>query len=735
MKTIRNKKIYSKTKKRNGKTKKIKLGSILTEKEKPMIYVIDELKSKEVNDKLNNRLLKLFETPFTKKNTQTIRDDFFSYINNYWLKDIEMTNGHDIKYLTKVDNFQVTQYKTYEKLAEIIENYITKNGSVVSSEMKNLWASALKFNPVESSKIYVTHIIEQIDELRKNRNNLWKMLALVNSNEITNPFAPFSWEIGPDKKNSQENINYLDPHKFAIFDLSVYYDKNYTEDQKKEYQKKYRQFFTQYISKLFSTVAPNDKNLNAKSVFDVGQLFFQLFTKTDPKLKEDPDFYNKISEKEAIEKFGFNWTEYCKELGYKTVPTFFVTSNINYFKYCTLLILDEWNSEKWRSYWIWIFTRYIARLTSDWHELFYWFYGSKEKGMVTSFRSNIKHPAILFMSLGFNPILNNEYIDYSNNGSILVFAKDVAENTRNIFINRIKRNTWLSEKTKKYSVIKLDKIEINVGTKKIEWTNEMLPLLNFSSTQFLDNVLKILKWRHDMFIENNKIVINSLARIDWTKYPAQFTSLPSYVVNAQYVPYKNAVFISNAYLQKPFIDLDEHGIQFNLANLGFTIAHELSHSLDDLGSKYDIYGNLNYLWSKSDINKYSKIQENIIKQYEVFAKNYGTNYDAELSVGEDIADISGLSIAEEYLRDFCIKNKYPPPVVSNYFRIFYIYFALQMKQKIGTKTVKYELITNPHPIDKLRTNISLSRSPFFRKMYDVKPEDHMYWNNENFGIF
>lgn len=58
-----------------------------------------------------------------------------------------------------------------------------------------------------------------------------------------------------------------------------------------------------------------------------------------------------------------------------------------------------------------------------------------------------------------------------------------------------------------------------------------------------------------------------------------------------------------------------------------------------------------------------------------------------------------------------------------------------MKQKIGTKTVKYELITNPHPIDKLRTNISLSRSPFFRKMYDIHKEDHMYWNNKEFGIF
>jgi putative endopeptidase len=726
MKTNKYRKKRKQTKKNNG--------SILTEKEKTMKDIITEIQNKKDNNRLNNEITSIFETPFKKINLKLIKNDFFSYVNETWIKKVKLTK-RDIKYLTKIDNFQITQYKTFEQLSKILENYISKNNSIVSVEMKNLWQSALNFNPLENSKSHIKHIIEHIDNLRKDKNNLWKMLAFINKNELTSPFGPFSWEVGPDKKNSQEYVNYLEPHIFAIFDMSVYYDSNFSEKQKEEYKKKYQHFFINYVTKLFHAIAPNDHTLNADSVFEIGQTFFQLFAKNDPTLKEDSQYYNKISEKEALEKYGFNWSEYCKALGYESIPEFFITSNINYFKFCTELLINEWNSEKWRPYWIWIFARYIARLTNKWHHIFYEFYGIQEKGMLGSFRSNIKHPALLFMALGFNPILNNEYIDYSFNEQVVIFSKDLAENLRNIFIGRLNRNTWLSEKTRKYSILKLDKLEINIGAKKIDWTPDMLPLLNFSPTQFIDNVLKILNWRHNIFLQKNIKMMNTIAKIDWTQYPAKITSLPSYIVNAQYVPYKNAFFVSNAYLQKPFINLNEYGIQFNLANIGFTMCHELSHALDDLGSKYDIYGNIYDWWTKPDRAKFNKIQKDLIKQYEQFAKYDNINYKADLSVGEDIADISGLSISEEYLRDFCIKNKYPPPVIYNYFRIFYVYFALQMKQKIHKESVKYELLTNPHPIDKFRTNVTLSRSPFFRAIFNIQPNDHMYWNNKEFGIF
>lgn len=730
----------TKTRKRNRNRNKINLNdniytrknNILTEKPKTVLEVITETKGRQINDKINMNIETYFKTPFTKKNIYLQKNDFFTYINEIWLDELKLNN--QIKYLTKIDDFRITQYKVFDQMETIINNYITQHNTVISNELNNFYNSALQFNPVKSSKEYLKKTVKYIDELRKDKKNLWKMLAFINKNELANKMGPFSWELAPDKKNSQVYVNYLEPHTFAIFDISVYEDSNYNEKQKQMYKNKYKTFFIKYLKNIFDIAnLDNDSiNVNAKDVFEVGQIFFSLFSKIDPSIKENPDYYNIVYADESEKKYGFNWIEYCKELGYKedNIPDFFITSNLNYLKFCTKTLLEQWNSNKWRSYWLWIITRYVSRFTASWHHIYFEFYGKQLKGMEQSVRQSEKQIAAIITAYAFNPILNNEYIDYSYNEDTIVYAKKLAYDLKQIFINKIKRNTWLQPKTRSYAEFKLDKLEMNLGINKIDFINDNLPLLNFNPNEFLDNMLKLMEWRHTQFINYNIDTIKTLAFGDWTQYPVQITNLTSYIVNAQYVPYKNALFISNAYLQKPFINLETHGIQYNLAYLGFTIAHELSHSLDDLGSQYDYKGDLINWWTKQDKNKFKKIQDEIITQYRVFAEYDNIDYDPTFTVGEDIADISGLNICEEYLRDFCIANKYTPNINYQYFRIFYTYFAYQMRQKIRKQSVKYELITNPHPIDKYRTNVTLSRSLFFRAIFDIKDGDHMYWNNK-----
>ena len=152
--------------------------------------------------------------------------------------------------------------------------------------------------------------------------------------------------------------------------------------------------------------------------------------------------------------------------------------------------------------------------------------------------------------------------------------------------------------------------------------------------------------------------------IDWRQIPPKFIGSQAYVVNAYYTPTENGIYIPLGYIQKPFVDLDERGLEYNLTRIGFTIAHEMSHALDDLGSKYDEFGRLNNWWTKNDANEFKKIQNDVIKQYETFAKYDNITFDAEPSIGEDLADISGLAICQEYLRDFQLKNKDILPIQS-----------------------------------------------------------------------
>ena len=239
---------------------------------------------------------------------------------------------------------------------------------------------------------------------------------------------------------------------------------------------------------------------------------------------------------------------------------------------------------------------------------------------------------------------------------------------------------------------------------------------------------RIAHWRTKKMISlDGKMSDVDIPVIDWEEM--KIVGKQSYIVNAYYTPTENSIYVPLAYLQKPFIDLDERGIEYNLAHIGYTLGHEMSHCLDDLGSKYDEKGDLHNWWTKQDRNKFNLKVKNVIKQYETFARYDGIKMDASLSTGENLADISGLAICEEYLRDFQDKNEDIVPIRALSFHAFFVYLAIQARQKIFDEAVKAQLKTNPHPMDKYRTNCPLARLELFRSLYNVKKNNKMFWGS------
>jgi predicted metalloendopeptidase len=283
----------------------------------------------------------------------------------------------------------------------------------------------------------------------------------------------------------------------------------------------------------------------------------------------------------------------------------------------------------------------------------------------------------------------------------------------------------LQPKTKKYALHKLDKFSFVIG--KPEHLRED-PDLHYDDNLY-DNISKINKWRHQKFIDLVGEPYIDIPIMDWSQYPVKMTGTQAYIVNASYTPSKNCIYINQGYLQKPFVDLDERGIEYNLAHIGFTLGHEMSHGFDDWGSQYNADGVLYDWWTPKDKKKFKLIQKDVIKQYEEFAARDGITFDASIGIGEDLADISGMAICDEYLRDFQKNNKDLIPIRNLSFQAFYVYFAFQQKQVVGKRALSAQLKTNPHPLDKYRCNVPLSRSQIFRALYNVKKSDDMWWHN------
>ena len=644
-------------------------------------------------------------------------NDYYSYINYKWLQDVDVNKQQ--KYIVQIDDFRLTQDKVYHELDDIMLDYMKHNNTKLAKIMKNFYYSVINMNSIKDSKLKCRQAIHIIDGLVKS-NNPWKMLAYVNKYSFLNYLCPFSFMISPDDKQSTIFRSYIHPHQFFLLDLNVYYD----DGTNVAYKKHYRNTFKKFCKNLFDLCLGKRHGYNTDDIYDVDVDFFNVLGCQDVTTKEKS--YNKVTKKEAKEKYGFDWEDFSTQLGFKEPPDFFITSSLNYLKCGTDLYLKNWNSQKWRSYWVYIYLQFICRVTRKWERLYYSFFGKFERGQVAINETNAVSSA-LYMSVPFNSFLSEKYVEKYADPTQIEFVRVLCNDLKKVFYRIMSNNTWLSPSTKKYALYKLSKLNFTIGYPEITRDD---PLLDYTNSLY-GNILKITNWRFNEFLKLEGKPVIDLPMIDWAQYPVKLTGNQPYIVNASYTPSKNGIYINLGYIRKPFVDLGERGIEYNLAHLGFTIGHEMSHGFDDWGSQYGADGNLYDWWNETDKKKFKAIQQDVIKQYEEFAARDGIKFDASIGIGEDLADISGMAICDRYLKDFQDNNNDLIPIRYVSYETFYIYYAFQQKQKVSKKALSAQLKTNPHPLDKYRCNVPLSRSQIFRAIYNVKKGDGMWWNNTN----
>jgi len=656
----------------------------------------------------------------------TPNNDFYSYINERWLKDID-TESHQ-SYIVQVDDFRLVQDKVYRELIEILDRYTSDPTTKNSKEgicIKNAYESFKTFNTNEQTRCLAKTIVEYIDTMLASDLNLWYKLAKPNENEIISWGCPFVWSINPDDKNPNIYKCYLEPPQVTLLDVDIYFDDPEDTEEDKKYKNKYRLEYFAYLYSLFEIAFGINHGFNIKDIYDCEIDMLNAMSCNLIKA-EDEDGYNLITKEESLKKFGFDWVEFCKALGFTKIPDEFITSNVNYLLCGTKLLRENWNKPKWRTYWVYIYIRQQCRWDEIGYLQYFEFEGKFLRGQTSIVDFKIR--PVFPMSFTFNTFLTNQYILHFKNDQAIEYVKMIADDLKRVFTRIIKRNNWMESKTKKIALDKLENVKIEIGVPSILRPD---PLLDYKIDDPWGNLVKMASWRHEQAIELVGKNVIDIPAIDWSQIPPKFISKQSYIVNAMYTPTENSIYIPLGYIQKPFVDLDERGLEYNLAHIGFTIAHELSHALDDFGSKYNKYGQLEHWWTEKDKKHFKKIQENIVKQYEQYASNDGITFDAWPSIGEDIADIAGFAICQEYLRDFQQKNNDILPIQALSFEAFFVYFALQSRQKISKKAILAQLKTNPHPLDKYRCNIPLSRSRIFRAIYNVIKGDKMWWNSLN----
>lgn len=669
-------------------------------------YIIDEFK------KISNKDLN-YETKLTKK-------DFYSFINDEWINTKERENK--LKYYVEVDNFRIMQEKVYYTLIDYMKKYIKENAdSPKAKAIKNVYDS-IQNNTIDSLKKHAKNQLNMIEDFFT-KNEMYALIAHINKNEIISWGLPVQWSLLPDEKDVTKYISHISGPTLSIYDYLIYIDDPADKNETKSYKKMVKTHFLKYIDEVFTACLGKNHGFNPQDIWDIEYSMLDAMGCLSFK-KDDPNGYNIVYAHEMESKFDFDWNTFSSLLGYKVPPKKIIVSSLNVFKCLTQLLKKNWNTPKWKTYWLYIHYRQLIRFESSLRLINFNFYQKILEG--TPEPMPIEIFPIFALSMTFNTFLTEQYTLHNNNQLYVDYIKHIVHDLKYIFIRKLENNKWLSPKTKATAIKKLQKLTILVGNPGKLRAD---PILSYKNDDPWENMRLLTNWKHKQFIHLEGKPILDIPEIDWQNF--KLVGTQNYMVNAYYRPTSNSIYVPGAYLQHPFIDLKQRGLEYNLAFIGYTIGHELSHSLDDMGSNYDENGNLNNWWTDVDRKKYKLKIKGVVDQYEEFAKRDGIIFDANLGVGEDLADINGMSLAEEYLIEFNKSNNILNRLNKISLEMFYIYIAIQGRQMIYKNAIKSQLKTNPHPLEKYRCNCPISRLEIFKTIFNIKKGDGMWWPNND----
>ena len=290
-------------------------------------------------------------------------------------------------------------------------------------------------------------------------------------------------------------------------------------------------------------------------------------------------------------------------------------------------------------------------------------------------------------------------------------TEEMVDNLREAFRESIDNLEWMGPETKEEAKRKLDSLRVYVGYP--EYFRDY-GALEISADDLLGNMMR--GQRHDYSEE--------LGKLAGPPIKGQFL-IPTQSVNAYYLPTGSELVFLAGYLQPPMFNLEADDA-VNYGALGSTIGHEISHAFDDQGRKVDENGELRDWWTEEDAAKYEARAEKLVEQYTAYEPLEGIHVNGRLTLGENIADLAGLTVAyRAYLRSL---DGEEAPVIDGMTgaQRFFMGMAQAERSKMREEFLREILLSDPHSPSEYRVNGIVANMPEFYEAFGVSEGDGHY---------
>jgi len=629
---------------------------------------------------------------------KTIRpqDDLFQHTNGVWLAKTQIPADK-----ASYGAFDMLVDKSQTDLKAIVEEAAKAAGRPPGSEPQKIgdfYASFLNEARIEEIGLKpLDSELAAIDRLQS-KTDLARYFARMFKLNLINPLVGF---VDGDAQQPDREILYVVQGGLGLPDRDYYLQ---ADANIQEYRSKYLTLLTTLL-KLASQPSPD------ATAADIFALEKRLATAhwTNVESRDAVKTYNKRTLADLPKEFpGFDWAAWASELGIAQAPAV-VVSQPSYVKALAAAV-NEIPVERWKPYLrSSLLNGFAPYLNKAFVDAEFAFYGQTLRG-VTENEPRWKR-AVNSIDANLGDMLGKLYVERHFTPEAKARMEELVENLRRAFREGIDGLEWMSAETKKEAQSKLARFRPKVGypTKWRDYSRvEILP------DDLVGNVTRAV-------IAENEY---QLAKVGNPVDPEQWSMTPQ-TVNAYYNPVRNEIVFPAAILQPPFFNLQADDA-VNYGAIGGVIGHEMGHGFDDQGRRYDANGVLRDWWAPNDAEEYLKRAKLLVEQYSQIEALPGLRVNGELTLGENIGDLTGVVISHRAYQ-LSLDGR-PAPEIDGLAgpQRFFFGWAQAWRAKYRDDAMRQQVMTNPHAPEMYRANGPLRNVEAFYATFAVKEGDRMF---------
>lgn len=638
---------------------------------------------------------------FRKENfDQSVRpqDDFFTFACGGWLKKNPIPDEE-----SQWGTFNIVRKNTDFQLKEVVEHVVLDTAAPYGSPrqlVRDFWVSgmnekhrdALGFSPMQEMLAAIDTIHDATD--------LARFLAIAHMRGISAFWRVYT---DVDEKQSDRVVLWVYQSGLTLPDRDFYLK---TDPHFEKTRKAYRVHI-----KAMATLAgvPPREVRHMKDAVERIEMTLAKASFTRTECRDIERMYNKRTQRKLKrESPNIDWDAYFAGIGCLDIQEVIVGQP--QFMQCVDTLCGESDLADIRAYLKWrVIDDMAPLLTTGMYKQFFAFHGAVLNGakdMLPVWRRVMRN-----MNDAIGDAVGQLYVEK-------FFPKDAQKKIDRLvthliaaYGDRIQNLDWMSAATKKKALLKLSKIDRKIGYPK-EWRKYRGLVIHPE-----DYVGNTFRAREMEFRRQAQRIGKKPNKNEW--------HTTAQTVNAYYNYNLNCITFPAGILQPPFFDVHADDA-FNYGAIGAVIGHELTHGFDDMGSKYDAYGNLKNWWTARDRASFAKKSAVFIKQFDSYEASPGMYVNGKLTLGENIADLGGLHIAfDAFRKTLAMKKRQIVDDLTPEQR-FFVGYCMFEAGSIRPALLKQRLITDTHSPSIARVNIPLSNMQEFYDAFDVTSSDAMY---------